>query len=570
MKNDKTTKSKSVRSESVLFLALVGLCLVAANVATNFVDPLRVDLTRGGVYSLSRGSINTVRALDDTMTVRVYFTDNLPQEFANTERQVRDLLSEYRASSRGKVVIRYIRPDNEERVEQAERDGVQKVQHQVIRDDARQQVDGYRGLAIEYRGETKALPVIASSSGLEYAITRLMRELIGTKRKIGILSGHGNTATSGGITNLKTFLPNYEFVDVDASQPIAEDVRALLVIGPESALSDDELHNIDRFVMGGGSLGVFGGVVKLPPGEPPTTLEVVDSRLNTLLDPWGIHMESAVIADARCIQRPQRDPSGQMYIELVPPVPIAPFTEEGRAHPAAYELNQAILGFTAPLTRRNAPSGARVTVLANSSEQSWKLTGSPIAVQPAGGRWTPTEPLGPFPLIAAIEGRLPSAFAASASSDGSAGPAQARTSVRVLVVGTQSPVHETFVPAAEMIMQPGNERLFELVAFSLNAIDWLANDSDLIAVRSKSIDAPMLEILQNIQSTVADAERTLNPNDRGAVERVRARVEAKQQEFERKKTLYKWGVSLGLPLLVIVFGIIRWQLRVRYRASLAR
>jgi ABC-type uncharacterized transport system involved in gliding motility auxiliary subunit len=558
--------------ESIAFLAIMGAVLVVLNIlATNF-NPGRFDLTRNHRYSLSPGSENVVSDLDDTVTIRVYFTDNLPEEFAGTERQVRDLLSEYRAASHGKLNVRYIRPDNAERQQQAETDGVQKVQHTVLRNDARQQVDGYRGLAIEYRGETKAIPVIEGSEGLEYRLTTLIREMTSPKLKIGVVTGHGATATTGGFARISPHLPSYEFVDVDATQPVAEDIRALIIAGPDSTITEPELRNIDNYVMRGGSLGIFGGNVKLPGEQGGPTVETVDSGVNRLIDHWGVHMDTNVLADARCVPRQGQDGRQELY----PVWAVVMFEEAAHTHPAAYQLNETLLAYSSTLTVRRAPANVHVTVLARSSEQSWKLTGSPIPVEPEGGQWRPSQPFGPFPLLVAIEGRLPSAFAATASTDASseaapAGPAQAARPVRVLVAGSSSLLSETFVPPAEAFENPQmGERARAIIAFTLNSIDWLANDSDLIAIRAKTLDAPMLDIQHDLETEAAAAGAGLDPRDRAGIERARTRIESMQAKFERKKSFYKWGMFIALPLVVLLIGAVHWAMRRRHKASLAR
>lgn len=114
------------------------------------------------------------------------------------------------------------------------------------------------------------------------------------------------------------------------------------------------------------------------------------------------------------------------------------------------------------------------------------------------------------------------------------------------------------------------QRAAAILAFVLNSIDWLANDSDLVAIRSKTIDAPMLDTMQAIETAAATAERELNPRDREGIERARNRIEAMQTGYERKKSLYKWAMTVGLPILVVAFGIVRWRVRIRQKASLAR
>ncbi len=38
--------------------------------------------------------------------------------------------------------------------------------------------------------------------------------------------------------------------------------------------------------------------------------------------------------------------------------------------------------------------------------------------------------------------------------------------------------------------------------------------------------------------------------------------------WEAKKNLYRWLNTLGIPLAFAAFGVVRWQLRARKRATL--
>lgn len=578
-----TKQTTRAAGESVAFLAILGGILVVANILATSFNLGRADLTHNRVYSLSPGSENVVSHLDDTLTVRVYFTDDLPAEFASTERQVRDLLSEYRAASRGKMVVRFIRPDNEDRQERAERDGVQKVQHNVLRNDERIQVDGYRGLAMEYRGETKAIPVIEGSAGLEYRLTMLIREMTQPKRKIGVVTGHGHTATTAGFQNLAPLLPSYELVDVDATQTIDTNIRALLLVGPDSPLTEPELRNIDAYVMNGGSLGVYGGTVKLPnPEQPAQTAETVDSGVNRLLDRWGAHIETDLLVDARSVPRQSQSGAPEQY----PMWDLVLFEESAHSHPAAYQLNETLLAWSSTVTRRAHPSNVHVTVLAKSSPQSWRLRQTPIPIEPSAGGWDALiapAPRGPFNLLVAIDGRLPSAFAPTASTDAaseqaaSSGPSVSRVPTRVLVAGSSSLISEMFVPPQQAFQNPQTAaRAQQIVTFTLNSIDWLANDNDLIAIRAKSIDAPMLDIQHDLDRIAAEARPTGPIENETDLARAQARIRDAQERidrmrsnFENKKRWYKWGVPTALPVLVLIFAGLRFWLRSRHRANLA-
>ena len=83
-------------------LAMGALMVVLVNLLGQWLF-FRLDLTRGNAYSLSPSSKRLVRELSDPVIIKVYFTSDLPAPYNTYERYVRDLLEEYRSSSRGNV-----------------------------------------------------------------------------------------------------------------------------------------------------------------------------------------------------------------------------------------------------------------------------------------------------------------------------------------------------------------------------------------------------------------------------------------------------------------------------------
>ena len=186
-----TQKRPNLAASSVSILVLVAGALIALNVIAGYTNVGRIDLTANRLWSLSDGSRDLVSDLGDRMEITAYFTENLPPPFNSTEQYVRDILDEYSAASGGKVVVRFVNPDEDEEREAAEADGIQRVAHQKIENDAVSVVEGYRGLVIRYLGETKTIPVIQDPTGLEYTITMAIKELVGEKTTVGILSDVG-------------------------------------------------------------------------------------------------------------------------------------------------------------------------------------------------------------------------------------------------------------------------------------------------------------------------------------------------------------------------------------------
>ena len=527
---DKNTAAAS----SLTMLALgVGIAIVL-NVLLNMMNVGRWDVTDNRLWSLSDGSERLVANLQDRMEITAYFTENLPPPFNSTEQYVRDLLAEYEAASGGNLTVRFINPDDEEEREAAEADGIQRVAHQVIENDAVSVREGYRGLVIKHLGESRPIPVIQDPSGLEYTITMAIKEMVGDKRPIGVVTGHEGPTLSEGLSGLRDSLPTYEIREVSAASEIDSELAALLVVSPGNAFSEAELQNIDRFVMEGGSLGVFGGGIKLNiEGEP--SAEGVDSGINTLLSAYGAEIHSDVVLDWQCSRAPMRGPMGLQIAVPYPAVPIATFNDEQMEHPALFRIPTAVLPFTSSLAVTSAPEGVDVSVLARSSDNSWRDASSSVSLSPRHPReWRASGDTGPFPLMIAIEGKLGSAFAANASGEGApSGPAESESEVRVLVAGTAAFMRDEFLPPS----QGGPRQLSGGLAFALNAIDWLAAESDLIAIRAKNIEDPALEVpagAQRAQEEMAEAEASaqeaaMEGNEEGVNEAVEEHSAAEER-----------------------------------------
>jgi len=86
--------SKEYYVKFILYTAVI----VLANVVglTMF---FRTDLTQNRMYSLSDASKTAVSTLSEPLNIKVFFSKNLPAPHNNTERYLRDLLTEYSAEA---------------------------------------------------------------------------------------------------------------------------------------------------------------------------------------------------------------------------------------------------------------------------------------------------------------------------------------------------------------------------------------------------------------------------------------------------------------------------------------
>lgn len=561
---------KRAASESLIFLLIIVGILVLLNVlAASFRSP-RIDLTHNGMFSLAEGSERLAAGLTDRVEITAYFTENLPPPFNATERQVRDLLSEYAAASDGQILVRFVNPDDEEKQQAAQADGIQPVAHQKIEEDQVAVVEGYRGLVLRHLDQSRTIPVIQDTTGLEYTITSAIKELVGERTPIGVLSGHGSPSLTQGLSSLQSVLSLYDVREVDATQEIDPGLAALLIVGPQEALSDDVLRRIDQFVMRGGSLGVFGGSLAVDlGGQTGPSARPVSSRIEELLGAWGVELESKIVADAQCSRAPMRGPLGLQVLVPYPPIPVLQLDEAQSRHPVMFRLGSPMLPFVAPLRIGDTPQGAEVTVLARSSDDSWTMSGPTISLEPRNPReWQMSSDAGPFDLMVAIEGKLPSAYAApinEASETAIQTPPMAETEVRVLVAGASTFLEDSFMPPRP---PQGEVQMNAALALALNAVDWLAADSDLIAIRAKTIEEPALDIPDSVLAAEDTALMAAEEGDEEGVTTALAKRKAAIESWDAKKLAYRWLNTLGIPLLVALFGLLRWRQRSNKKKTL--
>lgn len=584
-----TTKNQARASgQSATFLLLLGGIFVLLNVLGLFFN-LRSDWTQRELFSLSKGSMHLASSLKDRMEIVAYFSPDLPPPHNATERYVRDLLTEYKDASKGKISLRFVHPEKDEDKQAAERDGVHRVQDQKLEQDSFSVHEGFRGVAFRYLGDTRAIAQVDDTDGLEYEITQIIKEMTGEKVKIGVVAGHNQAPPpnpmqmqmgqppEGGVklNSLKAYMPTYDVQEVKLDKEVPSELKALLIVQPDQAFNENELRYIDQYVMRGGSLAVFGGAEKVDTAGGSPTAAPVDSGLNKLLEKWGMTLQSKIVADAQCGRARMPTNFGIPIAVPYPPVPIVAFEDYQRKHPVLFRLDQTAIPFVAPIALNdNLKNDKQVkrTILAQSTKYAWLMDGT--SDLKARERWEVPKEHQSFVLGVALEGNLPSAFGptnASTPEGGDSGqsaikaPARAEKPVHVLVFGSGYFMRDEFLPQP----QGGSHEIpGGAAALALNAVDWLAQDSDLIEIRAKSVEDPSLEVPQNVKQAEATIREAIGEQNQDKADKAFKERKESMAAWDGKKTEYRWGNTLGLPIALALFGVIRWRVRKATRANL--
>jgi len=151
------TWSRGSRGRKRRLAALLGVGLVVANaIALDVwlapVRHARIDLTQGGMYSLSSSTQKLLAGLDERLLIRGYFSDQTHPKLAPLVPQLRDLLEEYRIDGGGKVRVEMIDPTDSEdaKREAKERFGIDPTPLRFATQTEKSVINAYFAVAIEY------------------------------------------------------------------------------------------------------------------------------------------------------------------------------------------------------------------------------------------------------------------------------------------------------------------------------------------------------------------------------------------------------------------------------------
>jgi len=289
--------------------------LLAVLIALNFIVgtvSFRADLTQGNVYTLSPGTRTVLSKLEAPVKVRFYYTQGaaVPVGLKTFAKRVEDLLNEYRAASRGRVVVEKFNPQPDSDAEDsAQLDG---LEGQLTNTGEK----FYLGLAISFLDQKAALPVLTPDRErlLEYDMTRAIAQVAAEKKPvIGVMSAlpvMGRTLNPMLrqqptqpwvlISELKRGFELQE-IQTDAKK-IPDDIKVLLVIHPRDMPEETE-YAIDQFVLRGGKLIAFVDPYAYFDQQPDMQNPFGGSRAGQssfyrLFKAWGLDMDlGKVVAD---------------------------------------------------------------------------------------------------------------------------------------------------------------------------------------------------------------------------------------------------------------------------------
>jgi ABC-2 type transport system permease protein len=558
-------EKKKIKRESTIFLVLlIGILIVVNLLSWRF--SVRGDLTKNGIFTLSEVSISLVRNLDDQLVVKGYFTKNLPGRYATLERRVRDLLEAYQEHAGGNMQLEFIDPAGDREEEEIAKSlGIQKMPNPDIEKDQATVKEGYRGIAFSYGDKaTEAIRAVDSPVGLEYQVTSVLKKLLGKKEEIGFLVGHGepeiepptdpnqqmtgDSDSKGAFRTLRNNLDIYHFSQIDlkkGASRIPSEIKGLVIARARDRFDDKDLFAIDQFLLKGGSVVFFVDGVNIQATRPsnpsmPITYQtpVNEPNIRSFLKHHGIVLGRSLVMDLQAANYPSKCPP--IPIPLPRPYPAWPIiTAFEEDSPITFNLGSVTLPYTTEVriteeVEKDEKLEARE--IAFSSGNTWIASATNAEVDPCRIQ-APKELLSGVPVAATVKGTFTSYFKGREIPDpGAVNKSESLglkesggfveesiSSGRLIVVGSSGlPSDENIAYLARL----DRRQAMGDFAFVQNILDWMTNEEGLIAVRMKTLNDPPIE-----------------------------------KASEGVKAAVKYGNIIGIPLALILFGLIRWRIR---------
>ncbi len=436
----------------------------------------RLDFTADGRYTLSNATKDVLNELDDVVTIKAYFSEDLPTQLLSNRKDFLDMLIEYENRSDGNLVYEFVNPNESEATEtEAQQAGISPVVINVTERDQVQQMRAYMGAVMEMGDRKEIIPIIQQGAAMEYDLTTSLKKIsIQDKPKLAFLQGHGEPtlgATSQLIQQLLV-LYDVEPLLLTDTTTVPSYYRVLVIINPTDTITSRDFSLIDNYIDQGGSVFVSFSAVE---GDMRTAYlqPSTDIGLRRWLQNKGLTIGDNFVIDAACASVSVRQQQGPFTFNAQVQFPYFPIVQEFPEHPISEGLESLLLPFVTSIAINNADTALNITPLALSSANSGLIP--PGRAIDINKKWAGNDfPLQNVILAVALDGKI-------GSNPGS----------RMVVVPTGSFAVNGEPGEGQQQLSPDN------VNFASNSIDWLSDDTGLIDLRTKGVTSRPLDVIED-------------------------------------------------------------------------
>jgi gliding-associated putative ABC transporter substrate-binding component GldG len=455
---------KSNKSITTYVLAIIGVVILVNLVSDHFF--LRLDFTADKRYTLSDATRNILGSLKKPVTVTAYFSEELPQQFAQLRRDFKEELIEYSNRSNGKVTFEFINPNKDDATEQKTmQEGINPVLINVREKDQVKQQKAYLGAVVHFGEKKEVIPLIQDGAAMEYSLSTSIKKLTAeNKPTIGVLQGHGETPLNALAQVMQSLMVLYEVEPVNLNEISvgAGKYKTLVIINPQDSFPPEHLAKLDEFLSTGKNICL--AMNRVDGNLQTSSGTEVKTGLERWLETKGVKVNPNFIVDQNCGAVTVNQQQGYMSFQSNIKFPYLPVITKFAPHPVTKGLTSVMLQFASSIDFSATGSNISFTPLAMTSEKSG--TENPPVSFNINRNWQQQDFLrSGLTVCALVDGKL-------------AGNMNSRM---IIISDGDFPLNGTGQQARQI--PPDNLNLM------VNSVDWLSDDTGLIDLRTKEVSS---------------------------------------------------------------------------------
>lgn len=490
----------------VILVALI--LLLSTNIVVNTISGgLRFDLTANNIYTLSKGTKNILRNLEEPIHVRFFYSEkeasNIPQihSYAN---HVKTMLKQYSSLAEDQLELEFVDPEAfSEEEDMAVSFGIQSLPLNETGSKL------YFGATISNAvDDVKTIPFFNQQreAFLEYDLTNMVYDLSNPKKNsVALINwldtkppAYGYMMHAGGNdwTVLDQIKEQFKVETLEKEVNKIPDSFGLLALIHPTNVSDDTLYAIDQFVLNGGKLLVFAD----PHSEIPTASSK-SSNLTKLFNNWGVTLENGVILDRENAMR-TRVQLADSRLAVIDKLNWISLDKN-------YLNSDDII--TSQLGQLNFASPGHLTFIDNEDIKWTPLaSSSDIAMEVRPENLGNEESLirnfissnKSFTLAGRISGKIKTAFP---DKKGKSHLSESKEDTNIIIVADTDMLRDQFwLQKQNFFGQTLFTQLADNGAFAINSLENLSGSSDLIGLRSRSPKKRPFKVVDNLRRQAED------------------------------------------------------------------
>jgi len=397
-------KNISIISYTVLII-LINLIFFNFNI--------RFDLTKNKIYSLSKGTKNILKNIEDNMFIDLYYSKELPLQISSNKDYSLSILKDYSSYSGGRIKFSSIIVDNsKDSQKSAIEEGITPVRFDIVSKEKFEQREGFLGLVMRYRDKKEIIPFISDISNFEYDISSRINNLtVENKKAIYFITDSQALSSYRISAEIREKLSSYELKDATISELYSStsDITAFF-IGPSSPLDEKSVFYIDQILTRGAKLFIAYDARY-------TSLDTFFTRDNRIgiekiFEKNGIKVKNTLIIDknSQAIQIASR--MGPFVVTNIVKYPYFVISDNlDRTNPTTRDIYSLTLPFISPIDYSTS-TNICITPLIKTSEYSFaRKENSYININPFQDYIKQNDDIkGPFVVSVLAKGKFSSSF----------------------------------------------------------------------------------------------------------------------------------------------------------------